>query len=192
MANLLVIIGITGHQGSSIASHFLTLPNWSIRGLTRSSSSPSALLWANKGVSIVAADLNDPSSLTTAFAGATAIFSTTDFWGNFYNPATQTLLKEGQSLGEFCKETEMRQGMNVADAASKVAGLQRFVVSSLVDATHLSGGKYAGVYHWDGKAAAVRYVRDVYPELAAKMDVVIVGNYMRNWVADVRFRKVSP
>jgi hypothetical protein len=134
--------------------------------------------------------LEDPSSLPAAFQGATAIFLTTDFWAPFYNPSTKALLKEGETLGEYCYSKELQQVKNVADAASKVEGLERIVVSSLVDATTLSGGKYKGVYHWDSKARGVEYLTEKYPELAMKMSLVYVGNYMSNWLHDLKLRKV--
>ncbi len=63
-------------------------------------------------------------------------------------------------------------------------------MSSLCDATKASGGKYKGLYHWDSKARGVAYLREMYHELAAKMSVVIMGNYMQNWKADLKLRKV--
>lgn len=72
---------------------------------------------------------------------------TTDFWGPFYNPQTFSLLKENQALGEYCSDIELQQGKNVSDAASQVPPLERIVISSLVDAETLSGGRFMGVYH---------------------------------------------
>jgi hypothetical protein len=139
---------------------------------------------------MVSADLDNPSTLTEAFAGAKAIFATTDFWAPFYNPATKSRLSDNQTLGEYCYEKELKQVKNIADAASKVEGLERIVVSSLVDAEKLSGGKYKGVYHWNSKARGVAYLQDQYPDLAKKMTVVIMGNYMDNWQHELKLRKV--
>ncbi|KAL5326429.1 hypothetical protein ACEPPN_004114 [Leptodophora sp. 'Broadleaf-Isolate-01'] len=191
MTKLIVIVGITGQQGGSVAAFFSTLPDWKIRGLTRTPTSPSALHWSSLGVEIITADLSSPETPTAAFAGATAIFSTTDFWGPFYDPSTSALLKEGESLAEYCKEREKTQGMNVADAASKVVGLERLVVSALCHAEDGSGGQYKNVAHWDGKAEAVKYLKSTHPELAEKTTVVVVGNYMENWMADIKLRKAS-
>ncbi|TVY15394.1 NmrA-like family domain-containing protein 1 [Lachnellula arida] len=174
MSKLIVIIGITGIQGGSIASHFSTLPDWTIRGITRMPTTPTAS-------PLITANLNDLSSLISAFTGAHTIFSTTDFYSPFHDPHTQALLTEGQSINEYCYEQELAQGKNVADAAARTEGLQRLVVSSLCDASEWSAGRYTGVFHFDAKARAVRYVRDVYPELAAKMSVVQVGSYLSNW-----------
>lgn len=81
--------------------------------------------------------------------------------------------------------------MNVADAASKVVGLERLVVSALCHAEDGSGGQYKNVAHWDGKAEAVKYLKSTHPELAEKTTVVVVGNYMENWMADIKLRKAS-
>lgn len=178
------------NQGGSVASVFAKEPGWIVRGTTRNPSSASAQSWLSKGVSLVSADLNDPLSLTDAFKGAHAIFSTTNFWEPFFNPATKALLAPGQSIGQYCYEQELRQSKNIADAATKTEGLERFVASSLCDATKWSDGKYKGVYHFDSKARAVDYIREVYPELAAKMSTVQMGSYFSNWKENLNFRKV--
>jgi len=100
-------------------------------------------------------------------------------------------LRPNQSLGEYCYEKELQQGKNVADGAAQITTLERIVVSSLCDVTKASGGKYKGVYHWDGKARAVTYLRERYPELAAKLSVVMMGNYMENWLGTMKLRKVG-
>jgi hypothetical protein len=138
----------------------------------------------------VQADLNDPNSLPPALTGATAFFVTTDFWGPFYNPKTLSLLKDNQSLGEYCYNQEFQQGKNIFDAAALVPTIERIVVSSLVEANERSGGKYQGVYHWDGKARALKYLRDTHAELAGKLSVVVMGNYMGNWLKELKLRKV--
>jgi uncharacterized protein YbjT (DUF2867 family) len=81
---LLVVVGATGTQGSSVVHTFLSAsPPWRIRGLTRNPSSAASKALTAKGVEMVAADLDDSSTLPAAFAGATAIFAVTDFWGPF-------------------------------------------------------------------------------------------------------------
>jgi hypothetical protein len=115
---------------------------------------------------------------------------TTDFWGPFYNPQTVSLLKNDQTLGEYCSSLEFQQGKNIFDAAALIPTLERIVVSSLVEAKGLSRGKYKGVYHWDGKAKALAYLKETYPELAGKLSTVIIGNYMGNWIRELKLRKV--
>ncbi|KAH8663373.1 hypothetical protein BGZ60DRAFT_453862 [Tricladium varicosporioides] len=191
MTKLLVVIGATGTQGGSVAHLFSSLPEWTVRGLTRTGTSAKAQALAAKGVQIVEADLNDPSSLDAAFAGATAIFSTTNFWEPFFNPNTVSKLKEGQTINEYCYEIELQQGKNIADAAAKVEGLERLVTSTLVDATKESTGKYKWVYHFDSKARVVDYIFEMFPKLASKMSYVYVGSYMDQWKENLHMRKAE-
>lgn len=64
------------------------------------------------------------------------------------------------------------------------------MVSSLVEAKEKSRGKYKGVYYWDGKARALRYLREAHVDLAGKLSVVVMGNYMGNWLKELKLRKV--
>ncbi|KAF8857608.1 NAD(P)-binding protein [Acephala macrosclerotiorum] len=191
MSKLIVILSITGEQGSSVATHFLTLPNYTIRGITRNSSSPTALALASKGISLIQADLNIPSTLTAAFQDADIIFATTDFWGPFHNPQTRELLKDGQGLGEYCYSLELQQVKNIFSAAAAVPGQERLVISTLVDVEKASGGKYKGVWHCDGKARGVVWGRGEYPGLGERMDEVFVSNYMSNWLGKIKLRKTD-
>lgn len=67
MAKLVVIIGATGGQGSSVLKSLLANPNYKIRGVTRNTSSPQAQALVAKGVEMVSADANDVESLVGAF-----------------------------------------------------------------------------------------------------------------------------
>jgi hypothetical protein len=180
MSKLLVVVGLTGNQGGSVAEVYSKEAGWKVRGITRNTSSPAAEAWKAKGVEVVQGDLDDTKSLIAAFKGADAIFSTTDFWGPFFNPATQTKVKSGQTVNEYVYEYELQQGKNIADAAATVEGLDRLIVSALCDAKKASKGKYSWVYHFDSKAHYVDYINEKYPDLAKKMSIVQVGSYMSN------------
>ena len=114
----------------------------------------------------------------------------TDYWGPFYNPETLKLLKEGQTLGDYCLEVEAQRGKNIVDAAAGVIGLERFIVSALTDVKGQSNGKYTQVYHFDSKAAIVKYIREVDPKLAQKMSIIQIGSYMSNFIEGMQPRKV--
>ncbi|KAK1029177.1 hypothetical protein LTR33_017263, partial [Friedmanniomyces endolithicus] len=90
MSKLIVVVGVTGVQGSSVADTFTRLSGWSVRGITRNPTGPAAQTLAAQGVEIVKGDLEDKDSLLPAFEGATAIFANTDFFGHlmatFANP----------------------------------------------------------------------------------------------------------
>ena len=136
---------------------------------------------------MVAADLDDASSLQSAFKGATAIFAVTDFWQPFMaiamDPARQAKeLKPGQTVNEWAYNHELNQAKAVIDAAAKVQGLQRFVWSSLPSVKKLSGGKYTWVYHFDSKADAAEYLEQQHPDLWEKTSLVLVGFYTTNHI----------
>ncbi|EFR01094.1 hscarg protein [Nannizzia gypsea CBS 118893] len=140
---LLVVLGATGKQGGSVINSILgdekAASQFAIRGITRDPSKPSAQALTKRGVECVKADLNSKDSLTEAFKGAYAVFAVTNFW------------ETGSA------ETEIQQGKNIADAA-KENSVQHLIWSSLINVTKVSGGKLAGVSHFDSKAAVEEYI----------------------------------
>ena len=175
--NLIAIVGATGKQGSSVAHHFLTLPDWRVRALTRNPSSPAAQELQKLGAEVMQADLDEPSSLIPAFTDATAIFSNTDFWGTYKSTGSS----------DAAYEKEVQHGMNIASAANSVPTLQRFIYSALGPAKQHSKGKYSHIYHWDSKATIVQSIQTQFPNLAAKMSTIYLGVY-----ADNPFLKPQP
>ena len=182
---LLVIVGITGNQGSSVANAFLNNPSWQIRGITRNPSSDAALAWTAKGIEIVKATFDDVSSLEQAFKGAIAIFAVTDFWVHYFNPANIPKATEaGISMNEYARDLETADGMSLALAATSPAvssTLTHYIFSTLSDTTGRSKGKYTANFHFDSKAAATLRIRKELPGLAAKLSTVQVGMYADNW-----------
>lgn len=77
---LIVITGVTGVQGGSVARLFAQDPNWRVRGITRQPDRPSNASLREAGIELVAGNYDDVASLDRAFNGANAIFGTTDFW----------------------------------------------------------------------------------------------------------------
>lgn len=63
MVKLIIIIGITGNQGGSVAHTFRQDSAWLIRGLTRDISSPAAQELSSKGIEMVGGDLHYTTSL---------------------------------------------------------------------------------------------------------------------------------
>jgi hypothetical protein len=113
-------------------------------------------------VQLVKGDLNDCSSLKSAFEGVNARFGVTDFWQFVEQPSTQEIATaKGITWNEACYLQEVQQGKNIIDAAAEVAEkgiLERLVLSSLSDDRKASKGKYTWVYHFDSKAAFVQYL----------------------------------
>ncbi|EXJ79100.1 hypothetical protein A1O3_08601 [Capronia epimyces CBS 606.96] len=190
-SKLLVVIGATGTQGGSVVETFLQEPGWTIRGLTRNPGSAAAQALQARGVEMVAADVDDVASLLAAFAGAHTIFSMTDFWTGFFNPANQAKLAPGQTLMEWAHDYELQQGKNILAAANQTPGLQRLIYSALSYASKWSRGKYTHVYHYDAEGRAVDYATSHYPELMEKTSVIQIGMYLTNtlWMSHYQPKK---
>lgn len=183
---LLVVIGITGNQGGSVARTFLNDPGmrskYRLRGISRHSSSSRSRDLAAQGVEMVSADLHDPPSLLKAFEGAHAIFSVTDFWAPYLDKSNQARAHEqGKHIGRLSYELEYEQGRNIADAASKVRGLERLVVSMVSSTKKSSNGRYNKIWHFDSKADMISYVKSTYPDLAMKMSELNMGVFFQAW-----------
>ncbi|KAJ5731677.1 uncharacterized protein N7483_006185 [Penicillium malachiteum] len=181
MESLIVILGITGNQGASVADVFLKEKGWKLRGITRDVTKQSSQTWSQKGVEMVQADLNNPESLRKAFEGAKVIFAVTDFWTPMYDLYNYGKLRQGQSISEFCYDLELQQGKNVADAAASIETLERFVFSGLVNIKNTTKGKYTWVYHFDAKAAVMEYIKTSLPDLNRKSSELQLAEYATNW-----------
>ncbi|KAL2862803.1 NAD(P)-binding protein [Aspergillus lucknowensis] len=184
MPNLIVVVGVTGIQGSSVARTFLQLPGWRVRGISRNPSSPSAQALIAKGVEVVQGDLDGQASLLAAFAGATVIFCNADWVSHFSHALSNPDVLKGRSPNEYGFDREVEQGINAAEAAASPAvlkTLQRFVYSSLSDARRGSGGKYPNIWHNNCKIETIRVIRERFPALAERLSTVQLGHYATNW-----------
>lgn len=183
MSKIILVIGATGNQGSSVASAFLQSGNWVVRGLVRDPTSNKAIELSTKGVELVKGDLTDPSSLAAAAKGVNFIFANTTF-----NPAQGSESAEfkaqaqpGQSPLEFHYEEEVAKGRNIADAAAAVEGLERFVWSSASEPGKWSKGKYDNLKSFESKGAVWKYIQNAHPALAKKTSQLYLGSYVTNW-----------
>jgi len=169
---VLVVFGATGGQGGSVVRSILgdskLKETWTVRGITRDVSKPSAKALEELGAETVAANLNDAATLKSALKGAYAVFAVTNFW-------------ESRSA-----DVEKKQGQDIADAA-KEAGVQHFVWSSLLNITELSKGVLSKVSHFDSKAAVETYIR----KIGIPATFFIPGFYMSNLPGGM-FRQVPP
>ncbi|KAJ4857873.1 nmrA-like family domain-containing protein [Trichoderma breve] len=190
---LIVVLGATGNQGSSVVDTFLKDAAWRVRGLTRNPSSAKAKALSARGVEVVQADMDDVSSLSVAFREANAIFVVSDFWGIYGALAQQEKGTGEKPLNMLAGETELQQLKNAIDAASQVPSLERFILSTLSNVTKWSGGKYIHVYHFDFKSLASAYIEDKHPELWAKTSLFQAGLFLSTFVDSPSFmpRKIA-
>jgi uncharacterized protein YbjT (DUF2867 family) len=130
---LVAVVGATGHQGGAVVRALQASGQFRVRALTRDPAKHPKL-----ADEVVAADLNDPASLRTAFAGAHGVFAVTNAW------------EAGAD--------ESRQALAAVEAA-KDAGVQHFVWSTLPDVEAISRGAI-DVPHFTNKAKAERIVSD--------------------------------
>ncbi|KAH8880203.1 NAD(P)-binding protein [Thozetella sp. PMI_491] len=181
MPKIIVVLGITGNQGASVADVFLKESDWKVRGISRDITKKSSIFWQGKGVEMVQGDVDNPESIETAFHGASAIFAVTDFWSPMYDQYNYGKLRRGQSINEYCYELELKRGINIARAASDVSTLDRFIFSSLPNIQQITKGKYRHVYHFDAKANIMAYIKDFLPALHAKTSELQLGEFATNW-----------
>jgi hypothetical protein len=199
-SKIIVVVGATGNQGSSVAHTFLKLPGWHVRCVSRNPSSPASLSLASLGAEVVRADLSDASSLGPAFSNANAIFLNTDFWETYRSPETATLAKEnGTTESEIAFKVEVSNGKNAAHAAAAVSvifrtgvvpadfeinqqvpSLECLVYSTLPHVSKLSNGKYTNSRHSITKGTVVDYILEEEPQLAKKTSYINLGGYNTN------------
>jgi uncharacterized protein YbjT (DUF2867 family) len=168
---IITIVGATGTQGGSVLKALLSSPHRSsyhLRAITRNPSSPSALALSSQGVSLIKADLNDLSSLTTAFADSHIIFGVTD-WA--------TLFHSSQSA-EVATATEIQQGTNLYLAAKATKTLEHYIWSTTASPSLISNGKWKVAY-LDSKASVDALIKKD-KEMLAKTTFSWVTTYAVN------------
>ena len=149
---VIAVVGATGAQGGGLVRAILADASggFSARALTRDPNSAAAKALAAAGAEVVAADVDDPASLSRAFAGAYGAYCVTFFWAH------------------FSPEKELAEAKAMAEAA-KAATLQHVIWSTLEDTRTLVPlsddrmptlmDKYK-VPHFDAKGEADRFFRD--------------------------------
>jgi len=125
---------------------------------------------------MVQADFDDLNSLVAAFQGANVIFGVTDFWTIFNDAESQKKKKPDQDITQYCFEVELQQAKNLADSAAQIPTLDRYVFSSMANATKWSHGKFQRLYHMDSKALAVDYALSL-PGLQGKFSQIQAAIY---------------
>ncbi|KAK3352842.1 NAD(P)-binding protein [Lasiosphaeria hispida] len=183
---IVCVIGATGNQGGSVARRFLQDPRFTVRALTRDTTSAKAQALKELGAEVVAAELDDVATLEVAFQGANIIFSVTQYWEPFFRPDCRAKAAElGISCRRYAYDVEYQQGRNIADAAATAVSTlddNGFLVSTLSHANKSGGGAFTELYHFDAKADVFpTYAAEKYPALAAKMSCIHTGYFMTSY-----------
>ena len=156
---IIVVIGATGRQGGQVARH-LVKDGWQVRALTRKPDSKKAADLKSLGVEVLEADMNDKSSLESAFRSAYGVF-------NMQAPVPGKI------------EIEIQQGKNVAEAARKT-GIQHIVYGSAG-----LGNIKTGIEQWDAKIEVTKAMNDLELPLTvlrpvAFMELMVDPSYFPN------------
>lgn len=174
MVQTLVVFGITGQQGGSVANHVLMSADlhqqFHIRGVTRDTSSQKAQAFKSQGVELYKADWSDPKSLTAALEGAHATFIVTTAAG-------------------FDGEGKSREAIHAkmcVDAAI-TAGVEYLIFSTLPDVIKISNGRYRSIQNFNAKAEVEEYIR-AKPIHSA---FVASGRFMQNYVGKLGPKKLQ-
>ncbi len=149
---VITVFGATGAQGGGLARSILAEPDgpFGVRAVTRNVKSDAARALAAAGAQVVAADVDDPSSVARALEGAYGAYFVTFYWAH------------------FSPEKELAEVRIMAEAASR-ARIEHAVWSTLEDTRRfipLSDGRMPtlmGKYkvpHFDAKGEADHFFRD--------------------------------
>ncbi len=167
---VIAVVGATGAQGGGLVRAILSDPNggFAARAVTRDVNSEKAKELAKLGAEVVAADVDDETSLVRAFQGAYGAFCVTFYWAH------------------FSPEKELAEATAMARAA-KQAGLQHVIWSTLEDTRQwvpLSDnrmptlmGKYK-VPHFDAKGEADH----VFTGLGLPVTILLTSFYWDNFI----------
>lgn len=141
---LIVIIGINGRQGTSVANAFLDIPGFRIRGLTSSPDCIASEHWRELGVEIQEETFVNEQHVRASFKGADFMFAST----SFHKPMKDRRANLAQEVGlmgrgllQFSVRRDVYVGRMLLDAAASTPGLRRLVMSTLP--VTLPGAKYA-------------------------------------------------
>lgn len=149
---LILVTGATGHQGGASLRH-LRERGFPVRGLTRNPNEPKARSITGRGVEVARGDMEDQASLTRALDGVYGVHSV-------------------QNWHEAGIEGEIRQGINVADAAKR-SRITHFVYSSVAAAD-----KQTGIPHFDSKFRTEQHIRGT----GMRFTIVRPVFFMENWL----------
>jgi uncharacterized protein YbjT (DUF2867 family) len=167
---IITVMGATGAQGGGLVRAILndSSGEFSVRAVTRNTSSDKAKKMADLGAELVSADVEDKSSIVEAFKGAYGAFCVTFYWEH------------------FSPEKELQHAKNMAEAAGE-AKLKHVIWSTLEDTRNWVPledkrmptlmGKYK-TPHFDAKGEADRY----FLESGVPVTFMVASFFMENFI----------
>lgn len=186
---LIVVLGINGRQGASVAKAFRRDPGWRIRGLTSELNSEMSKRWESCGVEVQKVDTNDLASMITAFRGASAVFAVTDYYKHLDDHSVHTLASlTSKSREEVAGDRDYQAQHVILQAAAVTTTLMRLILSSLPDASGIYP-TLRGRQQMLSKKAVAKSIWTTYPHLAVK--TAIVEPCLRMEDFRVTYRRVS-
>jgi uncharacterized protein YbjT (DUF2867 family) len=149
---LIFVTGATGHQGGATLRH-LVERGFPVRALTRDPDQPKARGLTGHGAEVVRGDMDDQASLTRALDGVYGVFSV-------------------QNSHQAGIEGEIRQGINLADAAKR-SRITHFLYTSVA-----SADQHTGIPHFDSKYRIEEHLRGTGMHFTILRPVF----FMENWL----------
>ena len=153
----ILVTGVTGAQGGSVAQFLLKDGKFNVKCLTRNADSDAAKALAEAGSEVVKGDFDNIDSLNSALEGVWGVFGVTNFWEHF--------------------DKEFQQGKNLSNAVNN-SNAEYFIYSSLPDIDKLSKSKY-DVPHFQLKAQLEDYIEG----LDVKHSFVHAAFYYENFLS---------
>ena len=172
---LLVVVGINGRQGTSVANAFLKTEQFRIRGLTSSPGRSASKKWVARGVEIRKETFDNADSVRENFSGAAIIFATTNYDKYFEDRAAKLAcsLCPNSGLLNLAMLHEIKMGRMIVSAAADTPGLGRFVLVTLPavlpDTTFTTN---RGAYQFRAQGEIVRYLTRHHDALHEKTNIV--------------------
>lgn len=164
----ILVTGATGAQGGALIPLLLE-KGFTVRALTRNPNKPAALALANKGVEVVAGDLDDSASLQQACKDCHGVFALQNFW------------EKGVGY-----QREIDQGIRLADAAA-AAGVKHFLQTSV------AGCEEAGnVLHFASKWQIEQHIEKLGLPFTMLREVFFMENFFEPVMGNKGKKAINP
>src|SRR5258706_2269770 len=167
---IIAVVGATGAQGGGLARAILNdkQSGFGVRALTRDVNSEKAKALASQGAEVVAADVNDVTSLSKAFAGAHGAYCVTFYWAHM-NPEKEKA--EARALAQAAKDAGVKHAIwSTLEDTRKWIPLSDNRMPTLMD-------KYK-VPHFDAKGESNAF----FAELGVPTTLLLTSFYWDNFI----------